>query len=131
MSLSKYLEDIITHKTAPIYYETFPMFPVIRFLSYNNRAFAKMLNTTVNNSFWHERSNNTKVSVLQSILPKTRYDARRIFSSYNKAPKVESVHASDESIKWVMTVFDVSSARAAEYLENANFSDAVDSIMNN
>jgi len=125
MSLSNQLKDICEHRERNFYRTELQLYPITKILSFLSDAHSQILNNYANYNHWLEADNETKMLLLHSILPKMKYDSRKVFGRYVKKQKKPKTTKLDKQENWVMQVFDVSRKTAKEYLQDEKFLEVV------
>lgn len=125
MGLERFLKDVCEHREAEYHNIDFPIYPCIRFLSFISPVHARLLNTLCNSEIWYKANNQTKLKLLQTIVPKLEFNKKTIYNNYVKKPEAEKKPKLEKQIDWVAQVFVVSKKQASEYLKNEKFLEVV------
>jgi hypothetical protein len=126
MTLTDHLKNVAEHRKEPVYHgEKFPLFLVNRFFSFVSDPHCRILNQMINYPHWTNVDEETKLKLLQSVLPKVKYNYYSLFSGYVKKPKIERKIKSVDNIERLCKMFEISKKEAEAYLEDENVEELI------
>lgn len=129
MTLIDHLKNVAEHKDEFIFEgEEFPFFMANRFFSFVSNPQCKVINELTNYSHWNEVDSDFKLKLLQSIVPKTRFNYNTLFSGYVKRPKMAPTPKNDKKIEYLSKVYEIPKSEAEVYLKLPGVGEYLDGI---